>query len=190
MRLKLIIAAMVLLYAPASGWCQAPDCEIFKREYEPQSTPEETLKLEMEMMKQGAYCYDIRIFDKNWQSKAALNSFDKEEFKTIASYFDLPTETFQEGDRAIVYYPDDITLGPVFLFLEDGKWILDRSSVYEYIHYEDFWLAYDGDYPYLKLLKQIFPMEEGVTDKGQKFFKAHLDETVYIDGKIPAQQVR
>ena len=160
-----------LLSAPVIGWCQAPDCEKFKSEYEPQSTPEGTLKLEMDMMKQGAYCYDIPIFDKTWQSKSSLNSFGNDEFKTMAGYFDVPSKTFQEGKYAVIYYPEDNTLGPVFLYRENGKWILDRNSVYEYIHYEDTWLAYDGDYPYLEMLKTLFPMEERVTSDGQKAFK-------------------
>lgn len=166
-----VFVAIFLFGGPVTGWCQAPNCEKFKNEYQPQSTPEGTLKLEMDMMKQGAYCYDIPIFDKQWQAMAEKNSYGNDGFKTMAGYFDLPTKTFQEGDRAIVYYPDDITLGPVFFYRENGKWILDRYSVYEYIHYEDTWLAYDGDYPYLEMLKTLFPMEERVTSSGQKVYK-------------------
>lgn len=171
MRPIFILLAFLIVSSPIVGWCQASTCETFKNEYQPQSTPEGTLKLEMDMMKQGAYCYDIPIFDPKWQAMSAKNSFGSDEFKTMAGYFDVPSKIFQEGKYAVIYYPDHHTLGPVFLYRENGKWILDRSSVYEYIHYEDAWLAYDGDYPYLEMLKTIFPLEERVTENGQKVFK-------------------
>jgi hypothetical protein len=166
----IVVIWILMLLAPVVAWAQAaPTCETFK-EYQPQSTPEETYRLEMDMMKQGAYCYDIPIFDQEWQAKAEKNSYGND-FKRMAGYFDVPSKTFQEGKYAVIYYPDHKTLGPVFFYRENGKWILDRTSAWKYIHYEDAWLAYDGDYPYLDMLKTLFMLEERTTRNGQKVYK-------------------
>lgn len=171
MNIKLIVL-FLMVHVPVAAWAQTPtpNCESFK-EYQPQSTPEETYRLEMDMMKQGAYCYDIPIFDPEWQAKAEKNSYGNNDFKRIAGYFDVPSKTFQEGKYAVIYYPDHETLGPVFFFRKDGKWILDRTSAWKYIHYEDAWLAYDGDYPYLDMLKTLFMLEERTNQNGQKVYK-------------------
>ncbi len=161
---------IVFLFSPVYAWSQSVTCEQLKSQYEPQSSPEETYHLELEMMKQGAYCHDLAIFDGKWQARASKNAYG-DNYKTIAGYFDVTSEVYQEGKYAIIYYSENKTLGPVFLYREKGKWILDRSSVNEYIHYEDTWLAYDGNYPYLDLIKKVFTLEERVTAKGQKVFK-------------------
>lgn len=169
---KILLFTAVLFSAFSSyAWSQTPSCETFKKEYQPQSSPEKTYLLELEMMKQGAYCYDLSIFDTQWQAKASKNSYGNS-FKTTAQFFDAPYKVYQEGKYAVIYYPVNKTLGPVFLYRENGKWILDRSSVYQYIHYGQEWLAYDGDYPYLGLLKKVFPLEEGKTANGQKVYRA------------------
>lgn len=170
MRSTFVMAAMILLSSSFNGWCQTSTCEKFKNEYQPQSTPEQTYQLELEMMKQGAYCHDLAIFDEAWQQRAAQNSYT-ERHKTTAQYFQAPSKIFQEGKYAVIYYPDQPTLGPVFLYRKNGKWILDRTSTFKYIHYEDRWLAYDEDYPYLEMLKTVFPLEERITAKGQKVYR-------------------
>lgn len=171
MRATIFLTAFLMFGFSGEVQSQTVTCEEIKQEYMPQATPESTYQLELQMMQQGAYCYDISIFDWDWQSKAAMNSSGNHEFRRIAGYFDVPSKTFQQGKYAIIYYPDHKTLGPIFLYRENGKWVLDRSSVYKYIHYEDVWLAYDGDYPYLTMLKTIYPLEEKVTAQGQKVFK-------------------
>ena len=161
-----------LLIFPLCAWGQTsmPPCGEFKKAYQPQSSPEQTYRLELDMMKQGVYCYDLPIFDPEWQANAPKNAFN-ENFKRTAQFFDVPYKVYQEGKYAVLYYPGQKTLGPVFLYRENGNWILDRSSVARYIHYGQEWMAYGGDYPYLELLKKIFPLEEGTTASGQKAYR-------------------
>lgn len=170
MNARTMCVLMILMAAPLCVWAQSPACEDLKQEYQPQSTPEATYELELKMMKQGVYCYDLPIFDMGWQKMASRNSHN-EKFKRTAGYFDVPSKTYQEGKYAVIYYPGRPTLGPVFLYREDGKWIIDRSRVYEFIRYDETWHAYDGDYPYLEMLRTIFPLKEGRTANGQKVFK-------------------
>lgn len=168
---RIILSIVLLLITPVYAWSDDPTCEKFKNEYLPQSSPDETYRLEMEMMKGGAYCYDLPIFDPQWQAMAAKNSSGNQEFKDMADYLAAPTRTFVEGKYAIIYYPDDKTLGPVFLYEENGKWILDRSGVFNYIDFDDNWVAFEGNYPYLDLLRKIFDLDEMVLDDGQKVYK-------------------
>jgi hypothetical protein len=170
MRAHILLSLILMIAGASSAWCQVPACEALKNKSQPQSTPEETYQLELAMMRQGIYCHDLAIFDQAWQARASKN-YANENLKATAQYFDAPSKVFQEGKYAIIYYPMSPTLGPVFLIRENGKWVLDRTSVYQYIHYEDRWLAYDGDYPYLEMLKTVYPLEERTTSNGQKVYK-------------------
>lgn len=170
MNRKIFLIGVFLTMGVSSAWCQLPACEALKKTSQPQSAPEETYQLELKMMRQGLYCHDLAIFDEAWQKRAGKN-YTNANLVTTAGYFDVPSKVFQEGKYAVIYYPDHPTLGPVFLFRDNGKWVLDRTSVYQYIHYEDRWLAYDGDYPYLEMLKTVYPLEERTTSQGQKVFK-------------------
>ncbi|MDP2653426.1 MAG: hypothetical protein Q8Q08_05275 [Candidatus Omnitrophota bacterium] len=167
---KILCGTVVLwLLTPLNAPAQTA-CDEFIKTYHPQSTPEQTYRLELDMMKQGAYCYDLDIFDPAWRKMAAKNSFS-ETHKSTAQSFDRPFKTYQEGKYAVIYYPGQKTLGPVFLYRENGVWLLDRTSVYQHIRYGQEWMVYDGDYPYLALLKKVFPLEEGAAGGGRKAYR-------------------
>lgn len=169
MKKAILTVVLSLFVLPLNVWC-ANDCAQFKS-FLPQSTPEGTYRLELDMMKQGAYCYDIPIFDPQWQAMAAKNSTGNEEFKDMADQLGAPTKTFREGKYAIIYFPEDKTLGPTFLYEQNGKWILDRSGVLNYIDYDEHWVAFDGNYPYLDLMRKVFDFEEMVMEDGMKVYK-------------------
>ena len=70
----------------------------------------------------------------------------------------------QAGDHAISYFQGNkgSLWGPQFLQLTDSGWIIDASSVAEFIVYDysnQFWYAVDGDYPYLALIKKVYDMK-------------------------------
>ncbi len=127
----------------------------------PQPSPEKSVRLELDLMKQGLYCYDLPIFDKRWRERGSEIK-RSERYKDTADKFDTKTRTFIVSDLAIVYFPEDSSLGPVFLFRIPEGWVIDRTAVWEYIHYNytnDGWYAYDGKYPYLEMLRQVYDMK-------------------------------
>lgn len=166
------MVVFVLIFCPMAAWAQSLSCDDFKVQSQPQRTPDGTYQFELDMMKQGAYCYNLAIFDPEWQGMSQKNATGSQDFKRIAGYFDVPSKTYQEGKYAIIYYPDHPTLGPVFLYRENGVWIIDRTSVWKYIHYEDAWLAYDGNYPYLEMLKTLFRWKNGTPPMVRRLIKS------------------
>lgn len=136
--------------------------EELSQKYVPQSTPEATYRLELEMMSRGMYCYDLPIFDPEWRNKGSQVLYSSS-YKS-AQRWDTDFKAYIEGDYAVIYYPQDKSLGPVFLYRDASGWVLDRTTVINNIHYgndNSGWFAYEGDYPYLGMLKKVFYLRKG-----------------------------
>lgn len=143
-------------------------CEKLWGEYLPQKTPKETVQLELNLLSQGIYCYNLPIFDPEWR-KRGDKIIHSSQYKKTFQKFNVPSEVYIEGDHAIIYFPQNKSVGPEFLYKESNIWILDRTAVWDYIHYNysnSGWFAYEDDYVYLNLLKKIFPMEKIKLDSG------------------------
>ncbi|MFC1613392.1 hypothetical protein ACFL23_03605 [Patescibacteria group bacterium] len=136
--------------------------------YYPQHTPEETLKLERQLMHQGIYCYDLPLFDESWRKRGSTIIKD-ERYKNTEEKFDKPFKVYKKEKYAILYYPNDISLGPEFLYRVKNGWVLDRTAVWDNIHYNytnTGWFAYEGEYPYLEILQTIYNMQRIELDNG------------------------
>ena len=142
--------------------------ESLKNKYVPQSTPEASYRLELELLSQGMYCYDLPLFDMKWRQKGR-NILYNPRYKSTAQKFNVQSKTYREGRYAVVYFPYNKAAGPEFLYNHGQGWVIDRTAVWEYIHYNysnTGWFAYNGNYPYLKILKKIFPLEKVRLDSG------------------------
>ena len=129
-----------------------------KAKYIPQSSPEKTVHLELDLLAQGIYCYDLPLFDSAWRERGKKIIYSPR-YTHTAKKFDVPYKLHKDSKYAIVYYPDNKSEGPDFLYLTSAGWILDRTAVWNYIHYNysnTGWFAYEGNYPYLDMLKKIF----------------------------------
>lgn len=103
------------------------------------------------------------MYDEAWR-RASRPDFPAHRLKSIAKEWDGPFEVEQAGDHAISYFQGNkgSLWGPQFLQLTDSGWIIDASSVAEFIVYDysnQFWYAVDGDYPYLALIKKVYDMK-------------------------------
>ncbi len=132
-----------------------------KKEYVPQATPEASFSLELALVKDGMYCYDLPLFDAQWRKKGKRILVDPK-FKDSAKMFDRPFQVYSEGDFAVIYFPDLKNLGPVFLYKEKKGWVIDRTAIQDKLFYDDHarWVVVGGEYPYFFLLKKIFELEE------------------------------
>jgi len=161
----LIVLLALFTFSSARG---TPSQEELKKKYVPGQTPEATYRQELDMMAQGVYCYDLPIFDSRWRMKG------KQVFPVPvpAQKYYGGFETFIDGERAVIYYPGDRSIGPVFLYYGRLGWVLDRSVVLENVHYSPdnaHWFVYDGDYRYLGMLKKIMDLKEGIAG-GRRIF--------------------
>ncbi len=140
--------------------------------YTPQAQPELTYLLELELLSDGMYCYDLPMFDPDWRQKGSKIMYS-ESYKNTAQRYSIPYETYTEGNYAIIYFPNSKSEGPCFLYRDPAGWIIDRTATWDNIHYNysnTGWFAYDGDYPYLKLLKKVYPLEKVKLDNGVQAF--------------------
>lgn len=160
---KVLVCACILGYA---SFCFAQEAgvsyEDLRQKYLPQDSPEATYRLELEMMSEGMYCYDLPIFDNTWRSKGKQVSYSPS-YKNIDKWQNSHFTSYIQGDYAVIYYPQNLSAGPVFAYRGDTGWILDRTTVMNYIHYStdnSRWFAYEGDYPYLTLLKSVFSLKK------------------------------
>ncbi len=172
MRKIMLLAMLAVCFAMCSrdygGKPGKSDIKELQACYIPQPTPEETVRLELKLMEKGIYCYDLPIFDMEWRKRGSSIKIS-ERYRDTAKKFSKPVKTFILSDLAIVYYPEDRSLGPDFLYKTPEGWVLDRTAVWDYIHYNyasDGWFAYDGNYPYLDMLKQVFPMQSVKLNNG------------------------
>lgn len=142
--------------------------EELKQKYIPQSTPEATYKLELELLAKGMYCYDLPMFDPVWRKRGSQILYSSR-YKHTAQKFSVAYKVYIEGKYAIIYFPYNKSAGPDFLYYTSSGWVLDRTAVWDYIHYNysnTGWFAYDGNYPYLEMIKKVFPMEKVRLDNG------------------------
>ncbi len=163
MKYKLVILLFVLTF-PFLVHAQSEKVSYAELEakYIPQSRPEETVLLELDLLAQGMYCYDLPLFDTAWRRRGKKILYSSR-YKDTAKKFDVPYRVYKDGKYAIVYYQDNKSEGPDFLYLTSAGWVLDRAAVWDYIHYNysnTGWFAYEGDYPYLDMLKRIFLLKK------------------------------
>ncbi len=147
--------------------------EELKAKYVPQRSPYATVRLELDMLKQGMYCYDLPMFDADWRKRGKKIQYSSR-YKHTAQKFNVPYKVYKEVNKAIVYYPNNKSEGPDFLYRAQRGWVLDRTAVWDYIHYNTSnsgWFVYEGNYPYLRMLKKIFPMERILLSGGQWAYK-------------------
>ncbi len=170
--INITVVCLFNLYAGISA-CAQPNqmtCEQLVQEYTPQNSPEATYRLELKLLSQGIYCYDLPIFDSAWRRRGNTMSHSPNN-KQTAQMFNKPFKTYIDGNYAIVYYPQNKELGPSFLYRGADGWILDRTMVIEKIHYGNEWLADEGNYPYLSLLKKVFNLEKGQSNRGVMVYR-------------------
>ena len=134
--------------------------EVLKDEYIPQSTPQESYLLELKLLSQGMYCYDLPLFDPQWRVKGKKILTSSLFFDT-AKAVNQPFDAYIEGDRTVIYYPQNKALSPVFLYEENSKWVIDRTASADRIFFDhNKWITLGGDYPYLDLLKRVYNLKE------------------------------
>src|SRR4051812_4315558 len=92
-------------------------------DYVPQKTPQGTFAMELKLMTDSTYCYDLPIFDPEWRTKGKA-ILTKPVFVDAAKAFLAPAQTYIKDTRAIIYYPDHFNLNPIFLYQEKDGWIL------------------------------------------------------------------
>jgi len=193
---QILFAAYVVAQAPAAfpQPSQPTPEEIYyeelKKEYITQPTPEASFQLELKLMKDGMYCYDLPLFDPTWRQKGK-RILTSPLFAKTASSYQSPFKVYIEDSYAIIYFSsiplfsgidetpqsrltgeigglDSRTLGPVFLYKEkkgtgqtDG-WIIDRTAVADKVLYEHngAWVVLGGDYPYFNLLQKVYSLQE------------------------------
>ena len=157
--------------------------EELKKEYVPQDSPQKSFLLELKLLSDGMYCYDLPLFDPQWRrrGKKILTS---PAFADTAKKANQPLNVYIDGQYAVIYFPHNKDLSPVFLYHEDPSgWIIDRSAVSDKIIYDKrgSWLVLGGEYPYLNLLKKIYSFEgipiddNGLTGYEPKGFNPTLD---------------
>ncbi len=128
----------------------------------PQAHPEDCVHLEIALMHRGIYYRDVPMYDGAWR-RADRPDLPAQRLKSLAREWDGPFEIARAGGHAIVYFTGEKAMrwGPQFLRRTDEGWIVEASLVARYIVYDysnATWYAVDGDYPYLNLIKQVFPM--------------------------------
>lgn len=165
--------------------------EELKKEYVPQSSPEKSFQLELKLLSDGMYCYDLPLFDPQWRQKGK-KILTAPQFQETAKKANKPQSSFIEGDYAVLYYPQDLQMAPVFLFLDPAQgWVLDHSAVADKVFYHsgnyesslndgksfqgtdgsrfsrspEGWMCVGGEYPYLNLLKKIFSFKKVTLDE-------------------------
>lgn len=129
----------------------------------PQASPEDCVELEMTLMRRGIYYRDVPMYDDAWR-RAQRPDLPAERLRAIAREWGGPFYVERNGAHAITYFTGDkgMRWGPQFLRRTDAGWIIDASSVAEYIVYDYSnrgWYALDGDYPYLALLRSVYDMK-------------------------------
>jgi len=142
--------------------------EELKLRYVPQSTPERTYRLEIKLLSQGIYCYDLPIYDPDWRKRGRDIRYSSS-YKRTAEKMNIPFKVYRENRYAVIYFYGDKSAGPVFLFKDAYGWVIDRTAVWNYIHYNTSntgWFAYEGDYTYLKMLRKIFSLKRIKLDSG------------------------
>ncbi|MFZ2970708.1 MAG: hypothetical protein WA063_06165 [Minisyncoccia bacterium] len=147
-------------------------CGDLYKKYVPQNSPEKTYLLELDLLSKGMYCYDLSMFDPDWRKKGTEIIYS-ESYKNTAKKFSVPYRIYIEGNYAIIYFPNNKSEGPDFLYKDSSGWILDRTAVWDNIHYNytnTGWFAYNGDYPYLNLLKEIYSLQRIELDNGVQAF--------------------
>jgi hypothetical protein len=147
--------------------------EHLRREYAPQGSPESSFRLELQLMLQGIYCYDLPLFDPDWRKKGREIIYSSA-YRQTAQSFSVPFRANIERHYAVIYFPDNPNLGPVFLYLDRSGWVIDRTSVLNNIRYDSSntrWFAAEGDYPYLDILRKVFTMEKMQLDSGSWAYK-------------------
>ena len=167
---------------------KAPDAEEayyeeLKKEYVPQDSPEKSFLLELKLLSDGMYCYDLPLFDSQWRQRGK-RILTSPAFADTAQKANQPLKVYIDGQYAIIYFPQNKNLSPVFLYQEDSLgWVIDRSVTSDKIVHDKrgSWLALGGEYPYLKLLKKIYSFEgiplddHGLTGYEPKKFDPALD---------------
>ncbi len=134
--------------------------EELKKEYVPQDSPEKSFLLELKLLSDGMYCYDLPLFDPEWR-KRGKKILTSPSFADSAKKANQPLKVFIDGQYAVIYFPQNRNLSPVFLYREDSGWIIDRSMSADKVIYNKLggWLVVGGEYPYLNLLKKIYSLE-------------------------------
>lgn len=147
-------------------------CKELRGKAVPQKTPEKTYRKELAILRQGLYCYDLPIFDPNWRWRQ-YGVIESSKNKMTYEVFNRPFKSRSDGRYAVIYYPGDRQRGPTFLYNTKQGWVLDRTRTAEAIRYGagDEWFALDGDYPYLKLLKEAVELEKGRSGSGAEAYR-------------------
>ena len=142
----------------------------------PQQNPADAYRLELTMLRKGFYYYDLRLFDKKWRQKQESTNpshIPAWRYQETARRFNVPFKVHTEGNLAVAYYPQKKELGPVFFDKTAEGWIINRTGVAAYIHYNyesTGWFAYNADYPHLQLLQKVFSLRRVTLAGGRKAY--------------------
>ena len=130
----------------------------------PQERPEDCVRLEMALMARGIYYPDVPMYDPAFRRSARRNMTPRR-LRSLAAKYSEPFEIVSDGDHAISAFRGQGAelWGPRFLRRTPRGWIIDGTSAYENIiySYSNEWVAVDGDYPYLALIKRAWRMRPG-----------------------------
>lgn len=148
-------------------------CDGVIDDFLPQSNPEDTLSLENNLLSTGKYCYDLPIFDEEWRKKGSEMILNQQ-YKNTAKMFNVPRKAVIKDKIAVVYFPNNTELGPEFLYKSNEGWVIDRTEVWNNVHYSydnSEWYVYDNPSPYLSLLKNSLDLERIKLDSGQYAYR-------------------
>ncbi len=158
----LVLGVLFSCMGLAFGTDQKPteiSLQELQQKYVPQETPLDSFHLELDMMRQEMYAYDVPLFDPIWRKKDS-QVHHSSQFKITAQEVDQPLSTLSKADRAILYYPPTSNLAPVFLFHNEQGWVLDRTSMQNSIVFVGLrWVVLENDNPYLPLLFDVYDLE-------------------------------
>src|ERR1051325_5499925 len=144
---------------PAGGL--APSRESLLSVFHPQATPEASYRLELQLLSQGLYCYDLPLFDAEWRKRGS-EVVQSHHFRRTFEDSDHPFRVFIRDDHAVIFYPDKSIwrLSPVFLKKDPSGWIIDRTQTEELIRLgKDYWVVLDRPSPYFSILSDIFDLQ-------------------------------
>lgn len=143
--------------------------ELYK-EFVPQSTPGKSFQLELKMMQQRMYCYDLPLFDPEWRRKGKKIQLSKV-FQEVAKKADQPFEVIIDDKHAVLYFKDRSDMAPVFFYQDEQGWVIDRGTAGRKLFMspsEHTWAIKEGTDPYFQIIKKHFPLRAIATDKTTK----------------------
>jgi uncharacterized protein len=143
-------------------------------EFEPQDTPEETLKRYLTVLRMhikdphlGIYTPETRIFFSKW---TVTDAQQDNELKSIEKITDQGT-VFRSGNRAVIRFPLSDRQAPPYFFQRGPEgWMLDFDSMNRYIRFnhKNQWFFSDKHHEFMFAFDDVFLDKNGFPHTDRK----------------------